>query len=297
VLRSRHLLGPYEDRVVLAQGRTNVNGPHQGAWVETAGGESWFLHFQDRGPWGRVVHLQPTVWRNGWPVIGGDPDGDGTGEPVASWGKPQIQGGTGVESPATSDEFNGPGLGLQWQWPANPRVEWWSLAERRGWLRLRAAPAPSPQATLWDEPRVLLQKLTGPAFTATTSVELRGRVPRTRAGLVAMGRDYAYLAVETTTDGTRALVVVCRDSDAGGRQVEVAGLPLVSPAAHLRLSVDEGAIGRFSVSRDGRIFELLGEAFPVRGGAWVGARVGLFVLSPATEIRPAHADFDWFRVE
>jgi beta-xylosidase len=40
VLRSCNVLGPYEDRVVLAQGRTDVNGPHQGAWVETSGGES-----------------------------------------------------------------------------------------------------------------------------------------------------------------------------------------------------------------------------------------------------------------
>jgi len=296
VLRSRHVLGPYEDRVVLAQGQTDVNGPHQGAWVETAGGESWFLHFQDRGAWGRVVHLQPMAWSNGWPVIGNDPDGDGTGEPVASWTKPRVRGGTGVEAPGTSDEFEGPGLGLQWQWPANPRDEWWSLAERRGWLRLRAALAPGPRATLWDAPRMLLQKLTGPTFTATTSVELDADVPGTRAGLVALGRDYAYLALETAAGGTRALVVVCRDADAGGREVQVATLPLDSPSGQLRLNVTEGAIGRFSFSRDGRRFEPFGEAFAVRGGAWVGARVGLFVLSPAAETRPAQADFDWFRV-
>jgi len=297
VLRSRHVLGPYEDRVVLAQGRAEVNGPHQGAWVETEGGESWFLHFQDRGAWGRVVHLQPMAWSNGWPVIGNDPDGDGTGEPVVSWTKPRVQGGTGVEAPATSDEFEGPGLGLQWQWPANPRDEWWSLAERRGWLRLRAALAPGPRATLWDAPRVLLQKMTGPTFTATTSVELDADVPGTRAGLVAMGRDYAYLALETTTGGTRALVVVCRDADAGGREIQIATVPLDSSTAQLRLNVNEGAIGRFSFSRDGRRFEPLGEAFAVRGGEWVGTRVGLFVLSPAAETRPAHADFAWFRVE
>jgi beta-xylosidase len=297
VLRSRHLLGPYEDRVVLAQGRTDVNGPHQGAWVETSGGESWFLHFQDRGAWGRVVHLEPMRWKDGWPVIGDDPDGDGVGEPVASWRKPSVQGGTAVETPATSDDFDGPGLGMQWQWPANPRDEWWSLAERRGWLRLRAAPATGPPATLWDQPRVLLQKLTGPAYTATTSVELHARVPGTRAGLVAMGRDYAYLALEATAGGTRALVVVCRDADAGGREVQVATVPLDSPAGQLRLSVDEGAIGRFSFSGDGHRFEPIGEAFTVKGGVWVGARVGLFALSPAAETPPAHADFDWFRVE
>jgi beta-xylosidase len=30
VLRAKNIYGPYEDRVVLDQGRTNINGPHQG---------------------------------------------------------------------------------------------------------------------------------------------------------------------------------------------------------------------------------------------------------------------------
>nr|BFF27893.1 hypothetical protein GCM10025732_58580 [Glycomyces mayteni] len=77
--RSRDPLGPYEDRIVLAQGSTAVNGPHQGAWVDTREGADWFLHFQDKGFLGRVVHLQPMRWdEDGWPVIG-----DG-GEPVLS---------------------------------------------------------------------------------------------------------------------------------------------------------------------------------------------------------------------
>jgi len=58
-LRSKNIYGPYERKVVMDQGSTPINGPHQGAWVETQTGESWFLHFQDKGPYGRVVHLQP----------------------------------------------------------------------------------------------------------------------------------------------------------------------------------------------------------------------------------------------
>src|SRR5499426_3024307 len=84
VLRSRNVYGPYEDRIVLEQGKTDVNGPHQGAWIETASGEDWFVHFQDRGAYGRIVHLEPMMWRNGWPVIGRDDEGDGRGNPVLS---------------------------------------------------------------------------------------------------------------------------------------------------------------------------------------------------------------------
>ena len=77
VLRSKNVLGPYEDKIILDQGTTSINGPHQGAWVDTADGKSWFVHFQDRGAYGRVVHLQPMSWLNEWPVIGDDRDGDG----------------------------------------------------------------------------------------------------------------------------------------------------------------------------------------------------------------------------
>ncbi len=73
-LRSRDFFGPYEERIVLEQGDTDVNGPHQGGWVRTSAGEDWFLHFQQRGPYGRVVHLQPMSWgeegADGWPVRG-----------------------------------------------------------------------------------------------------------------------------------------------------------------------------------------------------------------------------------
>jgi beta-xylosidase len=61
-LRSRNVYGPYEPRVVLAQGKTQINGPHQGGWVETLPGQPWFIHFQDKGAYGRVVHLQPVRW-------------------------------------------------------------------------------------------------------------------------------------------------------------------------------------------------------------------------------------------
>ena len=111
VLRSRSVLGPYEERIVLAQGPTEVNGPHQGALVDTPSGESWFVHFQDRGPYGRITHLQPVTWRDGWPVIGEDPDGDGTGQPVLVHALP---GRRPRRAPGyvrrLSDEFDGPSL-------------------------------------------------------------------------------------------------------------------------------------------------------------------------------------------
>jgi beta-xylosidase len=106
-LRSKSIYGPYERKVVMDQGGTKINGPHQGAWVNTQKGEDWFLHFQDKGVYGRVVHLQPMKWINDWPVIGVDKDSDGKGVPVLIYKKPNVGKTYPIETPAESDEFNG----------------------------------------------------------------------------------------------------------------------------------------------------------------------------------------------
>jgi beta-xylosidase len=113
VLRSKNIYVPYEEKVVLAQGNTSINGPHQGAWVETSMSESWFLHFQDRDVYGRIIHLQPMKWINNWPVIGNDPDEDGTGEPVLIFQKPKTEKIFLKATPQTSVEFIYNSFGFQ----------------------------------------------------------------------------------------------------------------------------------------------------------------------------------------
>jgi beta-xylosidase len=63
VLRSKSVYGPYERKVVMNQGGSKVNGPHQGAWIQTQKGTDWFIHFQDKDVYGRIAHLQPMKWK------------------------------------------------------------------------------------------------------------------------------------------------------------------------------------------------------------------------------------------
>src|SRR5262245_43459018 len=149
VLRSKNIYGPYEDKIVMDQGTTDINGPHQGAWVELKSGESWFIHFQDRGAYGRVVHLQPLRWMNDWPVIGIDKDRDGKGEPVSSFKKPAVLTRARPMAPETTDEFTSPVPGLQWQWQANFDKSWSSLTSKPGWLRFYSVPLPLEALNLW----------------------------------------------------------------------------------------------------------------------------------------------------
>ena len=106
-LRAKDVHGPYEIRTVCSQGSTPVNGPHQGGLVDTPSGEEWFLHFQDAGMYGRITHLQPVCWKDGWPVIGVDPDGDGCGEPVLTYRKPAAGAGETPHEPPAADDFPG----------------------------------------------------------------------------------------------------------------------------------------------------------------------------------------------
>lgn len=202
VLRSKNIFGPYEYKVVMRQGDSPVNGPHQGAWVDTVTGEDWFLHFQDVYAAGRIVHLQPMHWENDWPVIGVNKPGNDYGEPVMEYRKPDI-GKTQEEladkskypvcEPDCSDEFDGEKLGLQWQWNSNREDTWYSLENGR--LKLTAVAA-SPLRPVGDLRNLLLQKWPAPEFVAETKMEFSGLREGDTAGYVSLGMKYIAAAVE-----------------------------------------------------------------------------------------------------
>jgi beta-xylosidase len=109
-------------------------------------------------PYGRIVHLQPTVWTNGFPVIGDDKDGDGTGQPVMKFRKPNVGKEYAVSTPQDSDEFIEPILAPQWQWHANFDSTWAFPFPERSVLRMNSVQTPEGAKNLWDVPNLLLQK-------------------------------------------------------------------------------------------------------------------------------------------
>jgi beta-xylosidase len=296
-LRAKKIQGPYEEKIVLAQGKTFINGPHQGAWVDTQLGESWFLHFQDRGAYGRIVHLQPMKWVNDWPVIGIDSDGDGTGEPALSFQKPKVGRKYPVATPQDSDEFNDSRAGLQWQWHANPHSNWAFVSSAYGFLRLFNLPLPVDFRNFWDVPNLLLQKFPAPSFTATTKVKFTASNDNERIGLIVMGLSYAYVSVKKRSDGLYLSQTICNDADKQTAEKETSGVRLTGHNFYLRVSVAEGAVCNFSYSVDGKTFTPIGESFSARQGRWIGAKVGIFAVGSREAIEMGYGDFDWFRVD
>lgn len=294
VLRSKNVFGPYEERTVLARGDTPINGPHQGGLVELDSGESWFLHFQDREAYGRIVHLQPVEWVDDWPVIGRDPDGDGTGEPVLARAVPNVDPDPEYSIPQTTDEFEDQQINLAWQWHANPYPGWHSVLARPGFLRLYGVPLPS--GSLWQAPNLLLQKFPAPEFTATTTIDVSELGKTQRAGLVVMGDDYATLAVR---GGTRRELVyaICQGANAGKLEVADQTIRLDGDTIGLRVSVTEPGLCTFSYRLDGGAFKPIGRPFQAKPGAWIGAKVGLFCVDSRETGALGHADFEYFRIE
>jgi beta-xylosidase len=295
-LRSKNIFGPYEARKVMHQGTTSVNGPHQGAWVTTSTGEDWFIHFQDRGPYGRIVHLQPMKWVDDWPVMGNDEDGDGTGEPVLSFVSPF--GGSAVQPDITMtrEEFQEAALPLEWQWHANPSPAWGYPSAAYGIFRLNCIARPDSMVNLWEVPNLLLRKLPAESFTAVASVKCTLRSDGEEAGMVVMGRDYSYVSIRREEGKLILRVAKCTGADAGTAEEEILSEEVQTGELFLRLRVDPGAICRFSYSFDEKEYREAGEPFTARQGMWIGAKTGFFALRDGVTNDAGYIDLNSFTI-
>ena len=296
VLRSKNIYGPYERKIVMDQGSTTINGPHQGAWVNTQTGEDWFLHFQDKDAYGRVVHLQPMKWINDWPVIGIDEDGDGKGEPVLVYKKPYVGKIFRVNTPAESDEFNLPALGLQWQWQANPQSGW-AFVTANGFLRMYSVYQPDSINNLWNLPNILAQKLPAEEFTARIKVHFTPKFDHERFGLIMFGSDYGYISLEKTGDKIFIIAEENQKADKNGSENETASFPVSGNDFFLEINIQKGAVCHFGYSADGENFTTILKPFVAKPGRWVGAKIGFFCTRNNITNDAGYADVDWFRIE
>ena len=308
VMRSKDVYGPYEARIVMAQGKTDINGPHQGGWVDTPAGESWFLHFQDKGAYGRVLHLNPMKWINDWPVIGVDKDGDGCGDPVSRYRKPKTGKTYPIETPVESDEFDTRKLGLQWEWHANYQ-DVFGFTTNMGYVRIYGHELSPHFKNFWEVPNLLMQKFPAEEFTATAKLKVSAKDDGQLSGLIIMGWDYSWIGVEKQEEKFLLKQAVCKDAEQGNleqvstlavlepsRKFEAGLFPNYEREIYIRVHVGKGAYCRFSYSLDGKKFTEAGTLFKARQGKWIGAKVGMFSVTPHGKER-GWLDVDWFRVE
>ena len=350
--RAKSPFGPYSARTVMAQGKSKINGPHQGAWIhcgtrnsegDACGPcEDWFVHFSDRGAYGRVVCLEPMKWReDGWPVIGADTDGDGCGEPVEEYQMPNVvacwkcrhwpcTNATHVVEavfPQSSDEFDEPRLGLQWQWLGRSE-EQVGFPTTQGYYRLYTTPKvvkyksslsfASGGASFWSTPNLLVQKFPAFAFTAMMKARVGAKEDGEESGLIVQGLDHARLGLRLKGDDFEVVYTVCRDAEKNAKEksqvlatvpatiVEAGLQPARIKDIWLKVSVVSGEAPKgalapvpvcaFAYSLDGEKWTDVKDRFNARQGKWIGATFGVYaVCEPDTKDR-GWIDADYFRV-
>ena len=260
-MRSRSPYGPYEVKTVLAQGNSPINGPHQGAWVG-----DWFLHFQDVGVAGRIVHLQPLRWVDDWPIIGNE------GEPIIKGNIPSVETvhvGEDANPKIFQDDFSSTELRLSWQWSGNYNAKYSFCNATESMLRLYSYPSDS----VTSAPNLLLQKIpAGRAFTVTAKVRF---TPLEKI----KGHECAGLII-------------------AGRRSHILDAPATGEWVYLRMEMDKAHTCRFYISENGKAYRSVGEPFQASEGLWIGAKVGLFCTRDHVKINDSgYLDIDWFTIQ
>lgn len=302
VLRSKNIWGPYEEKIVMTQGDTAINGPHQGGLVDTPFHEEWFLHFQDMGVYGRIVHLQPVTWLdNEWPVIGVDRKGNGCGEPQIRYRKPRTS--HNDPSPSyleVSDDFKSPTLGLQWQWNGNYKESFYSLEEREHALRLYSRKTCNlDPVTLWNSTNILTQKIICPSFKAIITMDYDGLEEQEQAGIIMLGGDYVsaaickkagrfflrYLEAENNNEVMHENILYEEELTQNVHTIE------------LQLTFHEDTSCTISYRLEGEKTIPLPFISKPKDHTWVGAKFGVYSIAYESKKEDGYADFLWVKVE
>lgn len=300
VLRSKNVFGPYEYKVVMRQGDSPVNGPHQGAWIDTVTGEDWFIHFQDVYAAGRIAHLQPMCWKEDWPIIGVAKEGNDYGEPVLQYRKPDV--GDAAETigqitvDEASDAFFNDRLGLQWQWNANPKKGWYEIKDENLLLTAVSTESGLPYGNV---PNLLLQKWPAPEFTCVTKLHLKDLEEGDCAGVISMGMEYGLLEVKR--DSTEFTLNFVKGVQRFGKILEESTEETTIPVTKLEAAKTDVLYVKYEVKKTGTrdlseteqgfpeetvtfFYSLDGETYEAAGqmlsvpGRWVGVKNGVFCV-------------------
>ena len=299
-MRAKSPYGPYDHKIVLEQGKTSINGPHQGGWIHTKYGEDWFIHFQDKEAYGRVIHLNPVDWSSGWPIMGKK------GEPVTTHKKPRSCSSV-IVNPVESDEFDHPVMGRQWQWHAN-YDEKFGMPTAFGTFRIYTYKLSEGWKNFWEVPNLLLQKTPADEFTVTTQLRMTSKADGQFGGLIMMGLDYSALVVRRIGKEFQLVQMTCQGADKGKAQTERV-LATLKPTAedkidykpgihediYLRLKVSDSKV-RFSYSLNGKTFTDCGDEFRMKEGKWIGAKFGFVAAESNAKADRGWVEADWIRV-
>ncbi|MEO8532133.1 MAG: glycoside hydrolase 43 family protein [Flavobacterium sp.] len=278
--RANAISGPWEGKIGLQD-----SGVAQGGLIDTPDGR-WFSYlFRDAGGVGRIPYLVPVQWENGWPILGEN------GKVPENLDLPAGKGL--IPGIVNSDEFTRKSgerdLPLVWQWNHNPDNSLWSVAERKGYLRLRTARTDS---SLVQAKNTLTQRTFGPESSGSTLVEISKMKEGDFAGLSLLQKNFGLVAVKIE-NGSKRIVMID-----GSKEIE--SISLNQDKVYLKAECnfkDKTDTGNFYYSLDGKKWTSIGAPvkLPYTLPHFMGYRFGLFYY--ATKNAGGFVDFDYFHID
>jgi len=283
VHRADNINGPYEGKVMLQD-----KGIAQGGLIDTPEGD-WFAYlFRDYGAVGRIPYLVPVKWVDGWPILGEEGMVPDILDLPAN--KSLIPG------IVASDDFDRKkgesALPLVWQWNHNPVPGFWSLDERKGFLRLTTSRIGDSFLTARN---TLTQRTVGPQSSGEVLVDASNMKEGDFAGLGLLQRDYGVVGI-SLKDG-RKIIVMKRAEN--GNEIEIQSIPLLQEKVYLKAACDfrnKTDQAKFFYSLDGKKWIQIGDILQMKYTLphFMGYRFALF--NYATKEIGGHVDFDYFEI-
>jgi beta-xylosidase len=281
--RADKITGPWEGRIGLQD-----RGIAQGGLIDMPDGR-WFAYlFRDFGAVGRIPYLVPVTWENGWPIIGIN------GKVPEQLDLPASKGL--IPGIVASDEFtrrkHDPALPLAWQWNHNPDNAFWSVAARKGFLRLTTGRIDTSFLLARNS---LTQRTIGPVCSGTTSLDVSGMKDGDFAGLALLQKNYGIAGVRM--EGAEKYIVMINAT--GGKPVEAQKLPLNKKTVFFKAAcdfTDKKDVADFFYSLDGKTWIPIGTQLKMAYTIpqFIGYRFTLF--NYATKQAGGFADFDFFHI-
>lgn len=289
--RSKSIYGPYEEQLLMhSQGKDVDKEPNQGAIVDTEDGKWYFVTHHGTGDFdGRVLSVVPVNWKDGWPHCGEDTDGDNVGE--MTWILPKPIDKQTTITMQTSDSFDSPRLGHQWEFNHQPREDKWSLLERKGHLRLYAFNQ-LHKGEFFSTGNVLSQRYIRwgkGEFIAKLDISQTVEGQETGIAHFNGGKDYACIVV-TKRGRQQNIFYKTKNGKQPEEVIPLGEIPSKQRTLWLKTIIDFSGKAMFYWSTDGKKYTACDATFQLKWGSYRGDRIGLFTYNNQQE--KGYVDFD-----
>lgn len=240
---------------------------------------------------GRETFLLMVDWSGEWPVV--NPKGKiGRSELVLPC--PDIKENK-FDKIYLNDDFNTAKLHPQWNFVRTPLTEWWSLTERKGFLRIQLRPEMISEKV---NPSFICKRQEHVDFTVTAKMQFAPKTENEEAGIL-INRDLNNylkftLCVENKED---VLKLALRNGDDTNDAI-LAKAKIKSENIILKLSA-VGYYYSFSYTEDGKKWNILKNNVDfstskfINAGKFTGPFIGMYASSNGLPSRNS-VDFDWF---